>query len=335
MLTRRKALAAGAATLGAATPLRFARAAEFTFKWGTNVPESHPLNLHAREAIAQLTNETSGRVELQLFANNTLGGDSYMFTQLRTGALECFSLSGVNVLSTLIPGASIWGVGFAWKDYPTLWSALDGKLGDSLRAQIRKAGLEVLDKVWDNGFREVTTSTRPIHTPDDFKGLKIRVPVSALWTSLFQSLGASPTSINFAEVYSSLQTKVVDAQENPPAIISAAKLYEVQKYCSMLNHMWDGWWFLMNRRAWASMPPDLQQTFSRIINASAMAERATIEKQNQELKVQLAADGLIFNDVDPAPFRAKLTDSGFYKSWKEKFGPEQWALLEQFTGPLA
>jgi TRAP-type C4-dicarboxylate transport system substrate-binding protein len=66
-----------------------------------------------------------------------------------------------------------------------------------------------------------------------------------------------------------------------------------------------------------------------------MAERATIEKQNQELKVQLAADGLIFNDVDPAPFRAKLTDSGFYKSWKEKFGPEQWALLEQFTGPLA
>ncbi|MGI4942148.1 MAG: TRAP transporter substrate-binding protein, partial [Janthinobacterium lividum] len=250
MLTRRTTLVSSAAVLAAATPLRFARAAEFTFKWGTNVPESHPLNIHARAASKRLAEETNGRVDLQLFANNQLGGDSDMFTQLRAGALECFSLSGVNVLSTLIPGAAVWGVGFAWKDYPTLWSALDGKLGDLLRAQIRKAGLEVMDKVWDNGFRQVTTSTRPVRTPDDFKGMKIRVPISALWTSLFQSLGASPTSINFAEVYSALQTHVVDGQENPPAIISAAKLYEVQKYCSLTNHMWDGWWFLMNRRAW-------------------------------------------------------------------------------------
>jgi len=160
------------------------------------------------------------------------------------------------------------------------------------------------------------------------------VPISALWTSLFQSLGASPTSINFAEVYSALQTKIVDAQENPPAIISAAKLYEVQKYCSLTNHMWDGWWFLMNRRAWASMPAGLQQSFARIINAAAVAERANIEQQNQALKGQLAAQGLVFNDVDPAPFRAKLAGSGFYKTWKEKFGPEEWGLLEQATGPL-
>ena len=103
MLTRRTALVAGTATLAAAAPLRFARAAEFTFKWGTNVPESHQLNVHAKAAIAKLKEETGGRVDLQLFANNVLGGDSDMFTQLRAGALECFSLSGVNVLSTLIP----------------------------------------------------------------------------------------------------------------------------------------------------------------------------------------------------------------------------------------
>lgn len=333
-LTRRTTMITGAAALAGATPLRFARAAEFTFKWGTNVPESHPLNVHARAAIKQLTEETNGRVDLQLFANNTLGGDSDMFTQLRAGALECFTLSGVNVLSTLIPGASIYGVGFAWKDYATLWSALDGKLGELLRAQIRKVGLEVMDKIWDNGFREVTTSTKPIRAPEDLKGLKIRVPISALWTSLFQSLGASPTSINFSEVYSALQTHVVDGQENPPAIISAAKLYEVQKYCSLTNHMWDGWWFLMNRRAWSAMPADLQATFARIINAAALTERADIEKQNGTLKAELAGKGLVFNDVDPAPFRAKLAASGFYKTWKEKFGPEEWGVLEQFTGPL-
>jgi tripartite ATP-independent transporter DctP family solute receptor len=275
---------AGLATAGAAVPLRYARAAEFSFKLGTNVPETHPLNVYARKAAEQIKQQTDGKFELKIFANNQLGGDSDMFSQLRSGALECFTLSGVNVLSTLIPSAAIWGVGFAWKDYPTLWSALDGKFGAHLRSQIDKAGLVVLDKIWDNGFRQVTTSVRPIVTPADFQGLKIRVPVSALWTSLFKSLGASPTGINFAEVYSALQTKVVDGQENPPAIISAAKLYEVQKYCSLTNHMWDGWWFLINRRVWSGVPADLRDKVAAIINEQALAQREEIAKQNTSPK---------------------------------------------------
>jgi tripartite ATP-independent transporter DctP family solute receptor len=326
---------AGLATLGAAFPLRYAKAAEFSFKLGTNVPESHPLNVYARKAAEEITQQTDGRFELKIFANNQLGGDSDMFSQLRSGALECFTLSGVNVLSTLIPSAAIWGVGFAWKDYPTLWNALDGKLGAHLRSQIDKSGLVALEKIWDNGFRQVTTSVRPIVTPADFQGLKMRVPVSALWTSLFKALGASPTGINFAEVYSALQTKVVDGQENPPAIISAAKLYEVQKYCSLTNHMWDGWWFLINRRAWQAVPADLQGKVAAIINKNAMAEREEIAQQNTSLKSDLAAKGLVFNDVDPVPFREALSKSGFYTEWKTKFGEEAWSRLEEFTGKLA
>ena len=332
---RRFATAGAAAAVGAAIPLRPARAAEFTFKWGTNVPDTHPLNIHARKAAAEIREATNGQVELQLFSNNQLGGDTAMFSQLRSGALECFTLSGVNVLSTLIPSAAIYGVGFAFQDYPTLWKALDGKLGEHLRAQITKSGFVVMEKIWDNGFRQVTTSTKPVVHPSDLQGMKIRVPVSALWTSLFKSLGASPTGINFAEVYSALQTKIVDGQENPPAIISAAKLFEVQRYCSLTNHMWDGWWFLMNRRAWGQLPPDLQGTFSRIIDASALAEREEVARQNDTLKADLAAKGLIFNEVDPAPFREALTKSGFYKEWREKFGAEAWEMLEDTTGKLA
>jgi len=326
---------AGLATIGAAVPLRYAKAAEFSFKLGTNVPEAHPLNVYARKAAEEIEQATGGRFELKIFANNQLGGDTDMFSQLRSGALECFTLSGVNVLSTLIPSAAIWGVGFAWKDYPTLWNALDGKFGEHLRKQIEKAGLVVMDKIWDNGFRQVTTSVRPIVTPADLQGLKIRVPVSALWTSLFKSLGASPTGINFAEVYSALQTKVVDGQENPPAIISAAKLYEVQKYCSLTNHMWDGWWFLVNRRSWQAGPADNREKVAAIINKSAVAQRDEIAKQNSSLKTELAAKGLVFNDVDPAPFREALSKSGFYAEWKSKFGEEAWSLLEQSTGKLA
>src|SRR5262249_44382701 len=322
-LSRRQFTAlTGLATIGAAVPLRYARAAEVSFKLGTTVPETHPLNVYARKAAEQIKQQTDGKFELKIFANNQLGGDTDMFSQLRSGALECFTLSGVNVLSTLIPSAAIWGVGFAWKDYPTLWNALDGKFGAHLRLQIEKAGLVVMDKIWDNGFRQVTTSVRPIVAPADFQGLKIRVPVSALWTSLFKSLGASPTGINFAEVYSALQTKVVDGQENPPAIISAAKLYEVQKYCSLTNHMWDGWWFLVNRRMWQSVPADLRDKVAGIINKNALAEREEIARQNSSLQGELAAKGLAFNDVNPAPFREALSKSGFYAEWKGKFGEE-------------
>jgi tripartite ATP-independent transporter DctP family solute receptor len=331
---RRFSALVGLATIGAAVPLRYAKAAEFSFKLGTNVPEAHPLNVYARKAADEITKATDGRFELKIFANNQLGGDTDMFSQLRSGALECFTLSGVNVLSTLIPSAAIWGIGFAWKDYPTLWNALDGKFGAHLRSQIERGGLVVMDKIWDNGFRQVTTSVRPIVAPADFQGLKIRVPVSALWTSLFKSLGASPTGINFAEVYSALQTKVVDGQENPPAIISAAKLYEVQKYCSLTNHMWDGWWFLVNRRMWQSVPADLRDKVAGIINKNALAEREEIARQNSSLQGELAAKGLAFNDVNPAPFREALSKSGFYAEWKGKFGEEAWALLEESTGKL-
>src|SRR3546814_17485771 len=105
---------------------------------------------------------------------------------------------------------------------------MDGKLGAYILGEIEKSGLVVMDKIWDNGFREVTTSTKPITSPDDFHDLKIRVPVSPLWTSMFKALQAAPTSINFNEVYSALQTKVVDAQENPLAIIQTANLYKAQ-----------------------------------------------------------------------------------------------------------
>ena len=119
---------------------------------------------------------------------------------------------------------ALYGVGFAFKDYSQVWAALDGDLGAYLRRVIAKVNLHAFDKMWDIGFRQITSSTKPILTPEDLKGFKIRVPVSPLWTSLFSHLGASPTSINFSEVYSALQTHIVDGQENPLSLILIAKL---------------------------------------------------------------------------------------------------------------
>ncbi len=228
MLDRRSLLA------GASLPLfairsRPARAAEFSLKLANNSPVTHPQSVRQSQAADRIRQATNEQVDIQVFPNNQLGSDTDMLSQLRSGALDYFTLSGL-ILSTLVPAASINGIGFAFKDYDTVWQAMDGKLGAYVRGEIDKRGLIAMEKIWDNGFRQITSSTHPIKAPADLRGFKIRVPVSPLWTSMFQALGASPISINFAEVYSALQTKIAEGQENPLSLIQIAKLYEVQKY---------------------------------------------------------------------------------------------------------
>ena len=152
---------------------------------------------------------------------------------------------------------------------------------------------------------------------------------------MFKAFDAAPTSINFAEVYSALQTKIVEGQENPMAIISTAKLYEVQKYCSITNHMWDGFWFLGNKKSFERLPKDLQDLMARLINEAAMNQRADVRKLNDSLVDEMKGKGLAFNNADADSFRAKLRSAGFYAEWKKKFGDEPWTLLEKYTGKLA
>lgn len=333
-ITRRTLLAgAGATALTLPMGRAFAQKAEFTYKYANNLPVMHPMNIRAKEMADAIRVETKGRVDIQIFPNSQLGSDTDMLSQVRSGGVEFFTLSGL-ILSTLVPAAAITGIGFAFPDYATVWKALDGDLGAHVRAQIAKSGLVAMDKIWDNGFRQITSSTKPIVTGDDLKGMKIRVPPSPLWTSMFKAFDAAPTSINFSEVYSALQTKVVEGQENPLAIIATAKLYEVQKYCSLTNHMWDGFWFLANKKAWERLPEDLRTIVAKHINAAGMNERIDVAALNATVQKDLASKGLVFNQPKTDSFRERMRKSGFYAEWKAKFGDEAWALLERSTGKL-
>jgi len=330
----RRSLVAGAAALPLfAIRSRPAGAAEFSYKFANNLPPTHPMNLRANEAMARILEASGGRVEIRVFPNNQLGSDTDVLSQLRSGAIEFFTLSGL-ILSTLVPAASINGVGFAFKDYDQVWRAMDGKLGEYVRGEIAKRGLIAMDRIWDNGYRQTTTSTKPIRVPEDFHGLKLRVPVSPLWTSMFTALGAAPASINISEVYSALQTKIVDGQENPLAVIETAKFYEAQKFCSMTNHMWDGYWLLANRRSFERLPKDAQEIVAREINKAGLEQRADVAKLNSELRGKLSATGLAFNDTDPAAFREALKKSGFYVDWRGKYGDAAWRILEDSVGGL-
>ncbi|MFM9426992.1 tripartite ATP-independent transporter DctP family solute receptor [Variovorax sp. GrIS 2.14] len=336
-ITRRGALrtlsALPAASIVTAIP-RIAHAAEFSYKYGNNLPLSHPLNVRSQEAADRIAKETDGRVEIKIFPNNQLGGDTDMLAQVRSGGIEFFTPSAL-VIATLVPVAAINAVGFAFSDYSQVWGAMDGKLGAHVRDAISKSRLYAFEKMWDNGFRQTTSSKAPITAAKDMDGLKIRVPVSPLSISMFKGLGASPASLQFSDVYSALQTKIVDAQENPLPIIQVAKLYEVQKFCSLTNHIWDGYWFIANGRAWEALPADLKTIVARAINEAGLKQRDDIKKLNESVVGDLEAKGLTINRPAAETFRAKLRESGFYGEWKGRFGPEAWALLEGTVGKPA
>ena len=223
---------AGAGLAARAAP---ARAADFSYKFGYAFPLTHPLHAAAVAVARRIAAETNGVVDIEVLGASQLGGDNNLMSQVRSGGLDFYAGAG-SVFATVFPIASIWAMGFAFANYAEVWAAVDGELGDRVRAGARGAGLVPFDVVWDNGFRQISTGARPVNGASDLKGVKIRVPVSPSLISLFQNLGASPVSLNFGEVYTALQTHLVDAQESPLSIFETGNFYEVQKHVALTNH---------------------------------------------------------------------------------------------------
>jgi TRAP-type C4-dicarboxylate transport system substrate-binding protein len=173
-------------------------------------------------------------------------------------------------------------------------------------------------------------------SPADLKGLKLRVPLAPLYTSMFSALGAAPTGLSVAELYTSLQTKLVDGQENPLSIIDIYKYYEVQKFCSVTNHMWDGFWLLANRRSWDRISDQARPIVAKNLNAATLTMRTDVAKLTAGAADRLRQHGMAVNVVaDKAPFRGILTDAGFYTTWRKTYGEEAWGELESTVEPLS
>jgi TRAP-type transport system periplasmic protein len=311
-----------------------ARAAEFSYKLATGQSVGQPINSRLEQACARIQEATGGRLEIRFFPASQLGSDTDLLSQVRSGATEFLNIAG-SVLSTLAPAAAITNVGFAFSGYDQVWASMDGNLGAYVRAQIEKAGVVAISKAADNGFRQITSSTMPIKKAEDLKGYRIRVPVSPIFVSLFTALGASPTSINFNELYTALQTHIVDGQENSLITIDAGKLYEVQKYVSETNHIWDPFWLIGNRRTVNNLPENVRAVVRSEFDRASIEQRQDSMRLNVSLKDELVKKGLTFETTGPAGFRAALTKAGFYKDWRGKFGTEAWSTLEAAVGSLS
>lgn len=308
--------------------------AKFNLKVAISLPESHPTCIALKTASAEILKESAGRLVVEVYPNGQLGSDTDTVSQVRSGAIDFVCTAGT-IWGNLVPVTSINTVAFAFPDYAAVWKAMDGDLGAHMRAAFDKVNLVAVGKVYDHGFRQITHSSKAIATPKDLEGMKIRVPASPILTSLFKGLGASPATVPIGELYTALQTKVVDGEENALPTIDATKLYEVQKFCSYTSHVWDCFTLVGNKRNWNGLPADLRTLATRIFDANALKQRAAHETLNATLEAKLKGAGMQFNKVDGRPFREVLQKSGYYTEWQKKFGPEAWTLLEKYSGKLA
>jgi tripartite ATP-independent transporter DctP family solute receptor len=307
---------------------------KITLKIAISLPDSHPTPMALKAACADILKESKGRLNIEVYPNGQLGSDTDTLSQVRSGAIDFICTAG-QIYGNLTPAASITGIPFAFPDYPAVWKAVDGDLGTYIRSALEKANLTPVGKFFDHGFRQVTNSSKAITGPKDFAGMKIRVPATALQTSLFKALDASPATVPIGELYTALQTKVVDGQENALPTIDASKLYEVQKYCTYTSHMWEYFALVGNKRNWAALPDDLKVLATRVFDAHALKQRTAHDELTASLETKLKKANMQFNKVDAKPFREALVKAGFYTEWQKKFASDGgWSMLEKYTGKL-
>jgi TRAP-type transport system periplasmic protein len=326
--------AAGSASLFVRPLDAFAQTAKAEFRFTQYHNQVAESSLHKRlsEMWTAINKETGGRVEAQVFPlnNNVAGSDPAALKMLVAGEIQFFTLMG-GLLGAVVPVAEIQQVPFAFKTAPHAHQVVDGALGAYIRDEATTKGIHLFPvAAFDNGMRQITPVTKPVVVPADLTGMRMRVPAGQMFDDMFRTLGCIPVTINSIDIYAALKSGKADAQENPLALVDNFKLYEVIKYVSMTNHMWSGFNQMAHLPTWRRLPADIQQTIERNVTRAVKLQREDQEAANGRLRAELTTRGLIFNDVDQAPFRRQL--SGFYKTWKEKLGTKAWSLLEAGAG---
>lgn len=289
-----------------------------TLKMGhTGAPNHHYQHI-AEQYAEEVLKATNGAVKIEVFPSDQLGNQMEATEGVMFGTHDMVLTSDM-VLSNWVPEFGILNLPFLFKDNVHMRKVLDGEIGQKFAALVEPTGATLVGW-WDNGFRHVTNSKVEIKTPADLAGLKIRVPEGEIYLDTFQALGALPTVISFGELYSALQLKTVDGQENPPAHIITQKFYEVQKYVSRTNHIHSCSPLLINTGKLMAIPEEYRQIFIDIsMKYGAIHTNYVAELEIGQWK-EVAEHGMLITDVDPAPFVEAVKP--VYEKAKARFGAE-------------
>jgi len=314
----RVALAACAAAIlsiapaHAATTLRFGHA---------NSPGEIAHDLFA-ELADRVGKRTNGEVVIRVFPSEQLGKEADLLQQVKSGALD-MSAPSLPVLSSLVPGLEIASGPFIWNDWKEAETVIRGPAFEPLFAELsEKHNVAMVSKIWYWGWRNFTFGTKEVMKPEDMAGLKIRVPESPVWVEMVKALGAAPTPIPFGEVYTALQQKTVDGQENPIPTIFARKFYEVQGYLTMSRHMLQNNTIVINKRSLDKLTPDQRRIL--LEEAAAVSALNTQQQQGREASmledIRKSGKTKIVDNPDRKAFAAKMDT--VYKNLEGRWGAD-------------
>ena len=263
----------------------------------------------AKRANAKL----AGRAKVVTFGSSQLGGDKEMIQKLKLGTLDMALPS--TVMSSEVDLFGIFEMPYIVKDRAHMARIEKEIFWPRLEPEAEKKGLTVL-AVWENGIRHITNSKRPIKVPADLKGIKLRVPEGKWRVKMFQAYGANPSPMKFSELFTALQTGVMDGEENPFTQIYSAKLQEVQKYLSLSGHVYTPAYLTVGTKRWNELPPDVRKVLEETAKETQAYVYQTAAKDDLELLGKLKAAGMQVNDVDQEAFVAAS------KPIYEEFGKE-------------
>jgi TRAP-type transport system periplasmic protein len=251
--------------------------------------------------FAELVEEkTDSRITISVGGSAQYGDDVEALTSMRLGTMA-FSANSQGSSSGVVPEFAALGLPFLFNELPQAWEVLDGPVGERIAEAAEARGLVVL-AYWDNGIRHVSNNVRPIETPDDLAGIKLRTPPDPVTIQIFEALGANPTPMAFSELYIALQQGVVDGQENPLMNIHSSKLHEVQKFISLTAHKYESTPLLASKLVWDTFSPEDQAAIREAAIEAGEYNRQLSLESDAQLRTEMEAAGVAFNEVDPAPF---------------------------------
>jgi len=302
------------------------KADKIILKVAHNGNERHPFQNGFETFKEVLEAETDGAVEVQIFPNEQLATDEQASQMVMLGTIAATASGGG--LASFVPEAELFNFPFIFRDLGHFYSVLDGPIGQRIARVIEEKLDCIMLGYWFSGIRNVWNAKRPILTPDDFEGVKIRVMSSPVLVETFNALGAQATPMAFGELYSALQQGVVDGAETDHIDLLYEKFHEVTKYVSLTNHMFLAIALIFSRKQYDALPPSIQTAVLKAGQASVSVEREAMETVTDAALAELRRLGLKFYEVDKEPFRKKVAK--VYTNNAEKVGGME--VIEQVTG---
>lgn len=273
-------------------------------KLGHFGPENHPATFAAKQFADNVSKRTNGAIKVTVYPNNALGNPPEVLEQAIMGVID-MSLSGQDQLAKHVKLFDTAGIPFAFKDYAMADKVLDGDFKKWAAPELEKIGLVYLSS-WEWGFRQITNSKRPILKPEDLKGLKIRTPPALTYQATIDALGGQVQTIGFSELVMAMRTGVVDGQENPIAVIYDLKLYESQKYISMVNYTYSSMTHVMSKKVWDGLSKEQQAILREESDNSSKLMRKLVRDNEAKQIEEMKKLGIRIDTPDLAPFKAAM-----------------------------